>query len=463
MLKCCRMHKTVVINVVGLTPALLGDATPHLNALATRGRQAAVREILPAVTCSVQATYLTGKLPQDHGIVGNGWYDRADAEVKFWKQSSHLVQAERLWDTARAIDPTFTVANINWWHAMYTCVNATVTPRPMYRADGRKLPDIWTHPASLRDELQAQLGQFPLFQYWGPTTSIESTRWLASAAIAVDQRDDPTLTLVYLPHLDYNLQRFGPDDPRIRQDLADVDSEVGRLLTHFRGRGSRVVVVSEYGIQPVARPMHLNRVLRERGLLTVRSELGNELLDAGASSAFAVADHQVAHVYVHDRAKLYEVAHLIADTPGVARVYVGDERKLVGLNHTRAGDVVAVAKPDSWFTYYYWLDDRHAPDFARTVDIHRKPGYDPCELFINPNFRLQKLSILGKLMKRKIGLRSVLDVIPLDASLVRGSHGLPATIRERQPVFMTDTAGLLGSDDIDATDVRDLLLRHLTD
>lgn len=462
------MHKTLVINAVGLTPALLAQMPSLLRFLDVsfqigNGRPATIREILPAVTCSVQATYLTGQLPQEHGIVGNGWYDRHDAEVKFWKQSNGLVTAERLWDTARHLDPSFTCANINWWHAMYSSATATVTPRPMYPADGRKVPDIWTHPSSLRDELQKKLGPFPLFKYWGPATSIEATRWLASAAIEVDERLDPTLTLLYLPHLDYNLQRYGPADARIATDLRELDAEVARLVRYFNACGARIVILSEYGISAVIRPIHLNRTLRERGLLAIRDELGRDMLDAGASAAFAVADHQIAHIYVNDRSRLDEVVKLIADEPGVASVYVDGERRTIGLDHPRAGDIVALARPESWFTYFYWLDDARAPDFARTVDIHRKPGYDPVELFIDPAIRFPKLKVATTLARRKLGQRPLMDVIPLDATLVQGSHGVPALTREARPVFISTVPGLLDRDEIDAIDVRDLLMRHLTD
>lgn len=457
------MHKTIVLNAVGLTTSLIGDATPAIRRIIARGKLSTVSEVLPAVTCSAQATYLTGALPQEHGIVGNGWYEREPAEVKFWRQSNHLMGGHKLWDRAREIDPSFTCANINWWHAMYSSCDVTVTPRPMYPADGRKLPDVWTNPPALRETLQRRLGQFPLFKYWGPATSIESTRWLASAAIEVDKQFDPTLTLCYLPHLDYNLQRLGPADEAISTDLRELDAEIARLDAHFRERGARVILLSEYGIHPVLRPIYLNRVLREAGYIAIREELGLELLDAGASTAFAVADHQIAHVYVNDSRKLSAVAKLVGETPGVASVYVGEQRRTVGLDHPRAGDIVALARPESWFSYYYWLDDARAPDFARTVDIHRKPGYDPVELFVDAAIGFPKARIATTLLKRKLGMRALMSLTPLDADLVRGSHGVPALTDDRRPIFATDHASLLPEVSILATDVRDQILRHLTD
>jgi predicted AlkP superfamily pyrophosphatase or phosphodiesterase len=455
------MRKTVVLNVVGLTPSLVGEATPRLRAFADSGKLAAITPVLPAVTCTVQATYLTGTHPEAHGIVANGWYDRDECEVKFWRQSNKLVQQPKLWERARALDPTFTCANLFWWYNMYSTADYTVTPRPMYPADGRKLPDVYTQPADLRPALQRTLGQFPLFQFWGPATSIKATRWIADAALWVDRRHDPTLTLVYLPHLDYVLQRDGPGHPRVTTDLRVVDAVCGDLIDHFEARGAEVIVLSEYGIAPVSRPVHLNRRLRQAGLLAVREELGRELLDAGASAAFAVADHQVAHVYVNDPARLSVVRTLLEETAGVAEVLGQEEQRARRLAHRRAGELIAVAEPDAWFTYYHWLDDRRAPDFARTVDIHRKPGYDPVELFVDPRLRAPKARIGLTLLKRRLGFRTLMEVTPLDATLVRGSHGRVTAAANEGPLVVTRRTDLLAGPTIHATDVCDLILRHL--
>jgi predicted AlkP superfamily pyrophosphatase or phosphodiesterase len=343
---------------------------------------------------------------------------------------------------------------------MYAAADYTVTPRPMYPADGRKLPDVWTEPGELRDELQQRLGQFPLFKFWGPMTSIESTRWIADAAVLVDRKFDPTLTLIYLPHLDYNFQRHGPDDARCAADVRGLDVEVGKLIDHFAARHAHVIVLSEYGITPVSRPVHINRVLRKLNLMRVRLELGREVLDAGDSQAFAVADHQVAHVYVNDPAVTPLVERELRNTPGVAHVYAGDARRIVNLEHPRSGELVALAEPDAWFTYYYWLDDAAAPDFARTVDIHRKPGYDPAELFLDPSIAAPKLKIGWKLAKRRMGMRTLLDVIPLDASLVNGSHGLAPRDVGDGPLLITSSPDLLPLDRVAPIDVQKIILRH---
>ena len=421
-----------------------------------------MRAAFPAVTCTAQADYLTGQPPARHGIVGNGWYARDECEVRFWRQSNRLVQAPKIWETAREQDPLFTCANVFWWFNMYSTVDYSVTPRPMYPADGRKLPDVYTEPAELRHELQQRLGTFPLFNFWGPRASIESSRWIADAAKHVERTFAPTLTLVYIPHLDYNLQRLGPTSPAAVDDIRQVDELCSDLIGFYEDAGARVIVLSEYGLHDVSRPIHINRVLREKGLVATRVELARELLDAGGSAAFAVADHQVAHVYVNDRSKLQEVRELLQGTPGIEQVLDVNGKRAHAIDHDRSGDLIAIAEPNAWFTYYYWLDDQRAPDFARTVDIHRKPGYDPVELFLDPALRLPALTVAWKLARRQLGFRTLLDVIPLDATLVKGSHGRrPADGDEDAPVFITHHAELMESKTIESVDVHGLILRHL--
>jgi hypothetical protein len=207
--------------------------------------------------------------------------------------------------------------------------------------------------------------------------------------------------------------------------------------------------------------VHLNRVLRENGLLSVRVERDRELLDPGESAAFAVADHQIAHVYVNDPARIDDVARVLENTSGVAQVIRDADKRRLHLDHARAGDLICLSDSDAWFTYYYWLDDARAPDFARTVEIHRKPGYDPVELFLDPEIIAPKATIGRKLLARKLGFRSLLDVIPLDATLVKGSHGLAAADPLDGPMLATNESRLLDREQIEPTAVRDLILRHI--
>ncbi|MDQ3535432.1 MAG: alkaline phosphatase family protein [Bacteroidota bacterium] len=455
------MKKTVVLNVVGLTPALIGTHTPFLQKWSSEAKLSSIEPVLPAVTCSAQSTYLTGKWPEEHGIVGNGWYFRDECEVKFWKQSNKLVEAPKIWEVAKAIDPSFTCSNMFWWYNMYSSVDYSVTPRPQYLADGRKLPDVYSFPASLRDDLQQKLGIFPLFDFWGPRTSIKSSQWIADASKIVDDMKNPTLTLIYLPHLDYNIQRYGVSDPVIHKDLEEIDRVCEDLINFYEAKGTQIVILSEYGITDVSRPVALNRELRKHGMISIREERGLELLDAGASKAFAVADHQVAHIYVNDKSKLSEVRKIIENVEGVEKVISGDEKSMYYLNHNRAGDMVAISDANSWFSYYYWLDDNKAPDFARTVEIHKKPGYDPVEMLADPKIKFLMPKVGFKLLKKKIGMRVLMDIIPLDDSLIKGSHGRIPESKNDRPLIISKNKEHLPEQNIKAVEVFNILLNHI--
>ena len=463
------MNRTAVINVVGLSESLLGTHTPRINAFRAAGALSRIEPAFPAVTCTAQSTYLTGLTPAQHGIVGNGWYNRELAEVQFWKQSNHIVAGEKIWESLRETNPGFTCAKMFWWYNMYSSADWSVTPRPMYPADGRKFFDIYAWPYSIREEIKQELGEFPFPAFWGPAAGVDSSRfaadavsqWIADSAKWIERKQSPTLNLIYLPHLDYNLQRIGPDHPTIASDLQRIDAIVGDLIDFFAKQSVQVVLLSEYGISAVDTPVHLNRIFRERGWLTIKEELGLEMLDCGASRVFAVADHQVAHVYLNDASLESEVRTLLEKQPGVGEVWGDAEKKLHGLDHPRAGDLIVVAKERAWFTYYYWLDDKLAPDFARTVDIHRKPGYDPVELFLDPKIPLVKTKIAWRLLQKKLGFRMLMDVIPLDASLVKGSHGRRPTNPQEWPVIIRSKTNSTPKEQIKATDVHQVLCELL--
>ncbi|HSJ02806.1 MAG TPA: alkaline phosphatase family protein, partial [Verrucomicrobium sp.] len=432
------MQRTAILNVVGLTPRLICDATPRIREFMERNRIARVQPTLPAVTCTAQSTYLTGRLPRDHGAVANGWYDREYAEHRFWKQSNQLVSGEKIWEILRKVDPEFTCAKLFWWYNMYSTADYSITPRPLYPADGRKVFDVHTQPMGMRDRLKKDLGAFPFPHFWGPASSIRSTEWIAASAKWVEEHCWPSLSLVYLPHLDYDLQRYGLDMTKITKALNEADEVVGDLIRFYEQRNIKVVLLSEYGITDVDRPVHLNRIFREKGWLSIKDELGTETLDLGGSKVFAVADHQLAHIYVNDPSLMSEVRTVLENTTGVQQVLGKQEKFFVGLNHARSGDLVAVADFRSWFTYYYWLKDSLAPDFARCVDIHRKCGYDPVELFLDPEIKFPKLKLAWKLALKTLRIRTLFDVIPLDAGLVKGSHGRLPEDPQDWPVLIGD-------------------------
>jgi len=434
------MKRVVALNVVGLTKSVLGVHTPRINAFLSDGKISSFKPAFPAVTCTAQSSYVTGKSEGGHGVVANGWYDGEAAEVKFWKQSNHIVQGEKIWDKLRRELPGFTCAKLFWWYNMYATADWTITPRPMYPADGRKVFDVYTQPMGMREEIKEDLGEFPFPSFWGPNAGILCSEWIAASAKWVEQKHTPTLSLVYLPHLDYGLQKYGPGAEEMGTEIEKIDAVVGDLIDFFEARDVEVVLLSEYGISKVDQPIHLNRIFREKGWITIKDELGTEMLDCGASKVFAVADHQVAHVYVNHQSIREEVLEVLNSIDGVEEVRLAEESFGSDFSEKgveRSGDFIAVSKENAWFTYYYWMDDTLAPDFARCVDIHRKPGYDPVELFLDPQISNPKLKIGGFLLKKKLGFRALLDVIPLDAKLVKGSHGRDNVCDEEQPIFAT--------------------------
>ncbi len=454
----------VVINAVGLTGRLLAMA-PRLKQRADAGWRRALREVVPAVTCTAQASILTGKPPEGHGIVGNGWYFRETGEVRFWQQSNALIQAEPVYVTARRLAAergrTFRAAKLFWWFNQGAPVAFSVTPKPYYAADGNKAFGISGTPEGLTERLERSLGAFPFRTFWGPGAGLPCTEWIARCAADLLEKERPELSLVYLPHLDYDPQRFGPSGSDLPRLVGELDAACTPLLDAADRIGARVWVVSEYGHCDVGRAVPINRILRKAGLLSVRPGPFGEVFDPFTSRALAVCDHQLAHVYVHNPDDRAPVRALLEAEPGVARLYEGEERREIGLDHPRSGDLVMLAEHDAWFAYPFWLDDRVAPDYARTVDIHRKPGYDPCELFLDPKLFWPTGRVMRRLIQKKLGFRTLFDVVPLDPGLVRGSHGVPALRIEDRPILIGDGIAPKAGDTIEMTEVYRLLLRAL--
>lgn len=392
------MTKLCIINVVGLTPNLL----QHAPALSQLGAAQPWKTPIPAVTMTSQATLLTGLPPSQHGIVGNGWYFRDTGEIRFWQQSNSLVQGDKLYQSIKT-------AKMFWWFNQGSGCDFSVTPKPHYGSDGSKEFDIIDATGC---QLKQHLGPFPFHAFWGPMAGLKASQWIADATALVMREQQPELTLAYLPHLDYDFQRFSEQDPK---RVAEVDHCAQKIIQAAADINAQVIIVSEYGLVPVSRPVMINQVLRLAGWLSVRDGPFGEMLQPMDSRVFAVADHQLAHVYVRDIPLADVIARLEA-VPGIAKVVSPEE---LDLHHPRAGELIALTEPDAWFAYYYWLDQNRAPDFATSVDIHRKPGYDPCELFMS-----SKLRAGARLLQKKLGFRYRMDVVPLEPTMVRGSHGL---------------------------------------
>jgi predicted AlkP superfamily pyrophosphatase or phosphodiesterase len=456
----------ILIDAVGLTRKLL-DFAPRLRQLGDSGWVRSIREVVPAVTCTAQATILTGRLPREHGIVGNGWLFRDTGEVRFWQQSNALIQAEPIYVTARRMAVErglpFKAAKLFWWFNQGAGVEISVTPKPHYGADGSKSFGISGTPDGMCERLEQLLGTFPFQTFWGPNAGLACTEWISRCASVIQKSERPDLCLVYLPHLDYDPQRFGPSGCEMPALVRALDEACAALFDAARTAGARIWVLSEYGHADVRRPVLLNRALRGAGLLKIRLGPFGEMLDTFGSRAFAVCDHQIAHIYTArgDEAAREQARALVADLPGVARVLTRAEQHEVGIDHSRAGELVALSQDDSWFAYPYWLDDRFAPDFARTVDIHRKPGYDPCELFFDPRLLWPQGRAIRRLVQKKLGFRTLFDLIPLDAGQVHGSHGIPARNAEDRPVLIGDGPAPPGEESIPMTGVHSLLVRAL--
>jgi predicted AlkP superfamily pyrophosphatase or phosphodiesterase len=423
------MSPLVVLNCVGLTPGHLGEHTPHLNEIAARGFVAPLEASLPAVTATAQATMLTGYDPSKHGIVANGWYFRDLNEILFGRQSERLMEVPPVWE-----GKPWKVLKHFWWYAMNTSAAATVTPRPVYHHDGSKSPDFYAWPPELKEVLLSKHGDFPLFHFWGPTASIESTRWIARSFCSAWHHQKPDLGLCYLPHLDYDLQRLGPEGAHLGGNLKALDECVGVILKGLAQYSPRFLVVSEYGLVPVRDAVFPNRFLRAQGYLKPTWNAAGELMDLGMSRAFAVCDHQIAHVYVKSPKDVASVRRCLEKVPGIAAVLEGCQRAELGLDHHRSGELVLVSEADQWFAFDYWETDSKKPDFAKCVEIHKKPGYDPRELFFDPNGG--RLRAAKALFRKKLGLRYVLDPCSLDARLVRGSHGISVPDPNAGPVFI---------------------------
>jgi predicted AlkP superfamily pyrophosphatase or phosphodiesterase len=401
---------------------------------------------------------LTGVAPEGHGIVGNGWLFRETGEVRFWQQSNQLLQAEPLYVSARRLarerGKQFRCAKLFWWFNQGADVAISVTPKPYYGADGNKAFGITGTPDGLTTRLEQKLGPFPFPSFWGPMAGPACTRWIARCAAEVLRESRPDLSLVYLPHLDYDPQRYGPAGSDMPRLVRELDDACAPLLDAAKAAGADVWVVSEYGHLQVSRPVYPNRALRQAGLLTVRPGPFGETLDTFTSRAFAVCDHQLAHVYVRDPADRPRVREALADSGRLAVPAALD------LGHERSGELILVARPDEWFAYPFWLDDRAAPDYARTVDIHRKPGYDPCELFFDPKLWWPKARAMWRLLQKKLGFRMLMDVVPLDATLVRGSHGIAAPDPLDRPLLV-GTGPAPSAADLPTAAVHDLVLAAL--
>lgn len=421
------MRKLLLLNVAALSPSEVTPETmPTLHALGQRGALSPLREAFPSLTCSSHATMVTGASPAEHGIVANGWYERDHARVFMWNRSAHQVGGETLWDAARALNPDLKVATLFWRFVADSSCDIKVTERPVYWTSGRKTFDFYTSPPALHDRLVEKLGNFPFMHFWGPFAGIKSSEWILNALRQVMREEDPDLLIGYAPYLDYEGQRFGPSAPASREALTKMDNALQALLDEAQAAGRDVAIVSDYGFTDVSRPIFINRVLREAGYLAIEEAANGDQIEAGTSRAFAVCDNQAAHVYVRATQDIEPVRALLQNASGIARVLDVAAQTEVGINHARSGELIAVAEPDAWFAYPYWLDPKRAPDFDPCIAIFDKAGFDPCELFPPPG-PFGKLHIARRVVQKMLRQAVPFDVINPDATLPRGARNIAST------------------------------------
>jgi predicted AlkP superfamily pyrophosphatase or phosphodiesterase len=416
---------------------------PKLRSLVAGGEIAELTPGFPCVTCSVQANMTTGKLPGEHGIVANGLYWRDRQRVEMWTAPNDCIESLQIWDLLSHHAQGLTSAVWFPLHSKGCEADYVCTPAPIHNPDGSESLWCYTRPLELYGELRDALGHFPLMNYWGPMAGVAASRWIAQSAVFAADRWQPDFFCIYLPHLDYAAQRTGPDSQPALAAVTELDEVLGALADGMRkayGEEPFWLLAGEYAITPVDHVNYPNRVLREAGLLAVREEDGGEYLDFQRSQAFAMVDHQLAHVFVSegDAHRAEKIAELFRRQPGIAEVLIGEERVRYNLDHARSGEVILISAPQSWQAYYWWLDDRRAPRFARTVDIHQKPGYDPAELFFDPETK----------------------GIPLDATRVRGSHGAPANDPSQKTVLVASEPLRFPGPMLSDTDVFDIVLKH---
>jgi predicted AlkP superfamily pyrophosphatase or phosphodiesterase len=399
------MNYSILLDVVGLEEKHLDSGLlPNVAKIAENGEVAKLEPTFPAVTSTVQASILSGKYPSEHGIISNGLYDRSTYNVSFWEQSSSLVQSQRIWDTVRKSNTNKT-AVLFWQNTMHANSDIVVTPRPIH-LDDKMVMWCYSKPVGYYEKLKDKFGEFNLASYWGPLASTKSSEWIVNAAEHTLESERPNFLFVYIPHVDYSAQRFGKGTAQVRDDLKKADELVGRIEQKTIDLGIReetqFIILSEYAFNDVTDAVPINLVLRDADLLSVRSIQEKEYLDLEYSKAFAMVDHQVAHIYIK-KGYERETRNVLENISGVDTILDSTDKKELAINHERSGELIAISARDRWFSYYWWHDEHMAPDFARKVDIHRKPGYDPVELFFDPNTKS----------------------IPLDPTLVKASHGRP--------------------------------------
>ena len=423
-----------ILDIVGLDVSHLDSRSPScpniLDLIAKDGDFGLMTPVFPAVTCTVQSSITTGKYPQEHGIVSNGMFDKENLQTLFWEQSTNLVQSQKAWDVIKEQNSKLKTAMLFWQNSLYTNNDIVISPRPIHLETGQM--DLWCYskPVNYYETIMDKLGEFNLMNYWGPFASIKSTEWIAKSVQYTVENEKPNLLYAYFPQLDYSVQKHGKSSVQVQDDLRKVDNCIGSIIESTKKSGifdqTQFLLLSEYSFNDVNGAIPINRILRDKELLKVRTIKNKEYIDYEYSEAFAMVDHQVAHIYLNKfgKSKINVIKKILEDVSGIEKICDDEEKSNLHINHNRSGDLIAIADRDKWFSYYWWYEEQtttnnlsgnesenpiqtdKAPTFTKTVDIHRKPGYDPLDLYIDS----QRKSI------------------STDVSLIKGSHGRPYNI-----------------------------------
>jgi predicted AlkP superfamily pyrophosphatase or phosphodiesterase len=401
------LKHVIVIDVVGLEEKHLSSGLlPTISSLAENGESSKMKPVFPALTCPVQTSFLSGEYPNRHGIIANGFMDRTNYNVLFWEQYNNLVQVPRIWDFIKNKNINYKTAVLFWQNILYTNSDIIITPKPIHLENEMKMW-CYSKPVGYYEKIKEQIGEFDLSSYWGPFASKLASEWITKASQYTIENNKPNFMFTYIPHIDYSAQRFGKNSNEVSQDLIFADGIVENIIDSTKKsqiyESTQFIIFSEYSFNDVDGSIPINIILRNNGLLNVRRIEDKEYVDFEFSHAFAVVDHQIANIYIKSSADMKKIINILKNIRGIDMILTEKEKQFFNIDHKRAGDIIVVANRDKWFSYYWWYDENMAPSFTKRVDIHRKPGYDPLELFIDP--------------KKKS--------IPYDTNLIKGSHGRP--------------------------------------
>jgi len=405
----------VVLDIVGLDISHVSSGLiPTISDLAGIGECGYLKPVFPSVTSTVQSSVLSGKYPNQHGIISNGLYDRENYQVSFWEQSSKLVKSERIWDILKKRNNDLKTSILFWQNTMFANSEFVITPRPIHLENGQM--DMWCYsrPPDYYEEVSNIIGEFDLYSYWGPFASFKSTEWISKSVEYTLEKYKPNLLFAYFPQLDYSSQKFGKNSTEVKVDLEKIDEVVSSIIKKTKKLGifeeTEFIIFSEYGFNDVNDGISINKLLREKGYLAIRTIKNKEYIDFEYSKAFAMVDHQIANIYIKNPEDKNFVKEILEEVKGIEKICDDKEKRELKIDHSRSGDLIAISNKDKWFSYYWWFEDNKAPTFTKTVDIHRKPGYDPLELFVD--FKTKS--------------------IPFETALVKGSHGRPFNLETKE-------------------------------